>query len=799
MKLKICITIIMLMGLVALISDTLEVSLDGTKPYTVIQLAIDEAVFGDTVLIYPGHYYENLDLANRSGLTICSLEAITGDETYITSTIIDGSQNESSTIACYENTTDCIIQGLAITGGSGFRYSELETHVFGGGLYIHFNCSLTLKNLDVYSNKAVWGGGILISHSSEVLLENVNIHNNIAIWRGGGLCISYEHNVDYGITFSQTNRCSIYDNFAQWGMDIYWHAQMSDQGEIYLKKFTKSSYDKYFADWFVFNENLNPDACPYTVFDVEESYLEEVDADLYVSPEGNDNNSGLTSTQPLKTPAMAMQRILANPDSPNTVHLLEGTHHNIINDTYMPICVKNHTSLQGTSTSDTELYCQNLIVSTAAISFINAGQSPTIRDFSITTNMASAVWALDVFDLRVENIVIEDSVVEQLMFFVGSVENTMLLKDLKFKNIHALYNRFGPTLRGSDIVIDNLTIENCYNDHVINDVEWDNNCGALDVMSSGSFVMKNSSIINNVCDTTAGFSLARVWAFNEDYDTDVVIDNCLIANNEIIGGGVIFVTNSDETDFSNNTIVNNLSNVVATVHLGYDASVRNSIFDNPDSRDLMYGGELYLENNLFTKPENGNVFATWEESDMVINEGNIFGQDPLFMGGDPATKDYYSLCADDENGYSPAIDSGLENSQYIFNAEPLAEFDLWGNPRIHGGSIDIGCFESPGYTDNSEDVIETITGLHATNYPNPFNPETTIIFNNPKSGMIKLAIYNIKGQLVNSLVNQKLDAGVHNIVWNGKDSNSKSVASGVYFYKIVSGNNNVTKKMILMK
>lgn len=97
------------------------------------------------------------------------------------------------------------------------------------------------------------------------------------------------------------------------------------------------------------------------------------------------------------------------------------------------------------------------------------------------------------------------------------------------------------------------------------------------------------------------------------------------------------------------------------------------------------------------------------------------------------------------------------------------------------------------------DVEQVFSGNNLSNYPNPFNPETTISFNNPKNSMVNLAIYNIKGQLVKTLVNEELMAGVHSIVWKGKNNYGQSVASGVYFTRIKTLHSIVTKKMVLMK
>jgi flagellar hook assembly protein FlgD len=84
-------------------------------------------------------------------------------------------------------------------------------------------------------------------------------------------------------------------------------------------------------------------------------------------------------------------------------------------------------------------------------------------------------------------------------------------------------------------------------------------------------------------------------------------------------------------------------------------------------------------------------------------------------------------------------------------------------------------------------------------YPNPFNPTTTISFSIKEKTPVELIIYNILGQKVRTLVNQPLEPGEHSIVWNGTDNKGRSVASGIYFYRMKAGNYSETKKMVLKK
>jgi len=85
------------------------------------------------------------------------------------------------------------------------------------------------------------------------------------------------------------------------------------------------------------------------------------------------------------------------------------------------------------------------------------------------------------------------------------------------------------------------------------------------------------------------------------------------------------------------------------------------------------------------------------------------------------------------------------------------------------------------------------------NYPNPFNPETTIAFSLATAGKVEVEIYNIKGSKVKTLVNEHRSVGNHQVIWDGKDDNDRNVGSGIYFYQMRANAFVTTKKMILMK
>lgn len=103
-----------------------------------------------------------------------------------------------------------------------------------------------------------------------------------------------------------------------------------------------------------------------------------------------------------------------------------------------------------------------------------------------------------------------------------------------------------------------------------------------------------------------------------------------------------------------------------------------------------------------------------------------------------------------------------------------------------------------GYTD-SEYTQQAILPVLRSNFPNPFNPSTTISFLLPKDASCTLEVYNIRGQKVKTLINETRFAGNHSVVWTGLDDNGKPVSSGLYFYRLTTPNSIQTKKMLLLK
>ena len=104
-----------------------------------------------------------------------------------------------------------------------------------------------------------------------------------------------------------------------------------------------------------------------------------------------------------------------------------------------------------------------------------------------------------------------------------------------------------------------------------------------------------------------------------------------------------------------------------------------------------------------------------------------------------------------------------------------------------------------GYPQNVSPVLPGIT-FQTSNYPNPFNPSTTIEYSMPTTGHLKLSIYNVRGQLVKTLIDDERPAGAdQTIVWDGTNNQGSSVSSGVYFYEARTGGEVQVQKMALVK
>ena len=140
--------------------------------------------------------------------------------------------------------------------------------------------------------------------------------------------------------------------------------------------------------------------------------------------------------------------------------------------------------------------------------------------------------------------------------------------------------------------------------------------------------------------------------------------------------------------------------------------------------------------------------------------------------------------------YEITVDAGRRHT-WVLRSESGKDYTLEG-----AGEITIPSEER--FVLNKETVIPSTFTLHQ-NFPNPFNPTTTLRYDLPSDAFVTLSIYDMLGREITKLVNTTQQAGFKSIQWNAKDSFGKSVSAGVYLYQIEAGEFVQTRKMVLLK
>ncbi|MBW1673043.1 MAG: T9SS type A sorting domain-containing protein, partial [Deltaproteobacteria bacterium] len=288
----------------------------------------------------------------------------------------------------------------------------------------------------------------------------------------------------------------------------------------------------------------------------------------------------------------------------------------------------------------------------------------------------------------------------------------------------------------------------------------------------------NPTISNNII---TGNSSGEVGGGISCFLSSPSISNNIITGNSSgeVGGGVGCESSGSPT-ISNNTITGNSAEAGGGI-LCSDSSplITNTILWADSASDMgneifVYGGSPVI---TYCDIEGG-----WS------GEGNI-DVDPLFR--DPDNGDFHLQSITNPDcggpGDSPCIDAG---DPTIFDS--MLDCD-WG---LGAERSDMGAYGGEGIPTNIEEDIPAIPAefILSQNYPNPFNATTVIQYSLPSASDVAIDIYDLLGRKVETLIDQRQQAGYHQVIWNAKDK-----TSGVYFYRIKGGDYTETKKMLLLK
>jgi hypothetical protein len=251
--------------------------------------------------------------------------------------------------------------------------------------------------------------------------------------------------------------------------------------------------------------------------------------------------------------------------------------------------------------------------------------------------------------------------------------------------------------------------------------------------------------------------------------------------------------------------------------------------DNLPSELLGLSGDAGLLRNKYTSyavSADDHGQAGFAVSPLVVGRpgsmfAHAFGPDTLVAYGGCPTLKSFDVLSPTGNSVGHA---GYDGSLAPNHAAVVAQTTINPNSQHVGLVLSGFSFASirdnrpgaiPARAEHLNDILTWLSGVQATptdaaatvsfngldqNYPNPFNPATTIRYQVARTGPVSLKVYNVSGQLVRTLVDGRVDAGVlHEARWQGVNDAGQSVSSGVYFYKLVAGDFVETRKMVLLK
>jgi len=288
-------------------------------------------------------------------------------------------------------------------------------------------------------------------------------------------------------------------------------------------------------------------------------------------------------------------------------------------------------------------------------------------------------------------------------------------------------------------------------------------------------VLTESLLIENIGEGPLSFELffddlidrRQEWIFFNP-------DNGVVAPGEIIEIEVTFVTEELQPDLVHNAIIAIENNATDDISIPVSLEVLMPEFPAPINLDID------AETGLFTweEPEVRNAMTMNRREAgqrLELLEYSVYLDDVLIDSTEDIFYQYEDL---------------VVNQEYIAGVQAVYEY----------GASEIAVIEFifKGVDVDFPYATEYMTQLNG-NYPNPFNPETTISFSLGKGGRATIKIFDLRGRLIRTLLDSSLEEGKHSVIWDGKCNRGSSVTSGIYFYSLESSGEGESRKMILLK
>lgn len=393
---------------------------------------------------------------------------------------------------------------------------------------------------------------------------------------------------------------------------------------------------------------------------------------------------------------------------------------------------------------------------------------------------------------------------------------------------------------GDGIDIDEAYVEISDNYFEMCDVYTEYATGKVynNIMNNGEvWTPGDMEVFNNICYNNDGYGLKvgynpyctnnisihnefDIWSTTILYENSIIILNEELTQHSVNGDPVFrnciidFPLEPPLVDGGGNIIVDSLQaqEIFVDIQNGDFHLTANSIAIDAGFNTLGYYYPFDLDNSLRVWDGDGDGNAIIDIGPYeygTLQLGKITGNITETTSGEPV--DYVLLKIDNEPGNFTFADS----TGYFEIQLPSGTYDIYAERVFYEDNIIYSVtVEDEQITEIDFNMTCTLPQVsieeelipnssfqisNLTNYPNPFNPTTTISFDLPTDSEVSVEVYNVKGQKVKTLINTKMTQGQHKIIWSGLDSNNKPVGSGIYLYKVKAGNLEAVKRMILLK